>query len=35
MEFTVEGGELTPKLSVKRKMLSAKYKDLLDSFYKD
>ncbi len=35
VEFTVEGGELTPKMSVKRKMLSLKYKDLLDSFYKD
>lgn len=34
-EFTIEGGELTPKLSVKRKLLSLKYKALLDAFYTD
>jgi long-chain acyl-CoA synthetase len=35
IEFTVEGGELTPKLSVRRKLLSQRYKPLLESFYTD
>jgi long-chain acyl-CoA synthetase len=35
IEFTVEGGELTPKLSVRRKLLSQRYQSLLDSFYTD
>jgi long-chain acyl-CoA synthetase len=33
IEFTVEGGELTPKMSVRRKLLSQRYQALLDSFY--
>ncbi|TFG78326.1 MAG: hypothetical protein E4H26_02570, partial [Flavobacteriales bacterium] len=32
-DFTIEGGELTPTLKVKRKVISERYKDLLDSFY--
>ncbi len=35
IEFTVEGGELTPKMSVRRKVLSQRYRPLLDSFYGD
>ncbi|MCG3190955.1 MAG: Long-chain-fatty-acid--CoA ligase FadD15 [Thermoanaerobaculia bacterium] len=32
-EFTIEGGELTPKLSVKRRVVDTKYKDLIDQMY--
>lgn len=32
-EFTVEGGELTPSMKVKRKFLVNKYKDILDALY--
>lgn len=32
-EFSVDTGELTPKLSVKRKFIDEKYKDLIDSIY--
>jgi long-chain acyl-CoA synthetase len=34
-EFTVESGDLTPSLKVKRKQVSAKYKDQLEALYKD
>ena len=33
VEFTVEGGELTPSLKVKRKAMTEKYKDVLLSLY--
>jgi long-chain acyl-CoA synthetase len=33
MEFTVESGELTPSLKVKRKLLTKKYQDVLESLY--
>lgn len=32
-EFTIEGGELTPKLSVKRRVIDTKYKSLVDGMY--
>jgi long-chain acyl-CoA synthetase len=32
-EFTIEGGELTPKLSVKRRVVDTKYKAVIDAMY--
>lgn len=32
-EFTVESGELTPSLKLKRKVITERYQDLLDSLY--
>jgi len=32
-DFTIEGGELTPSMKVKRKFVEKKYADVLDSFY--
>ena len=34
-DFTVETGELTPTLKVKRKVISERYHKILDGFYKD
>jgi long-chain acyl-CoA synthetase len=32
-EFSIESGELTPKMSIKRRVVETNYKDILDAFY--
>jgi len=34
-DFTVESGELTPSMKVKRKVVTERYTDLFDSMYDD
>lgn len=33
VEFSIDGGEITPTLKLKRKVILAKYKDLIDGIY--
>jgi long-chain acyl-CoA synthetase len=34
-EFTIDGGELTPSLKVKRRVINEKYKGVIDALYSD
>ncbi len=34
-DLSIEGGELTPSMKIKRKVVETKYKQVLDDFYKD
>ncbi len=34
-EFTQEGGEITPTMKIKRKIVAEKYREVTDAMYKD
>ena len=33
--FSIEGGEMTPTMKLKKRVIEEKYKDLLDSMYRE
>ena len=33
--FTIEGGEMTPSLKLKRKVIESRYSNLIDEMYSD
>jgi long-chain acyl-CoA synthetase len=34
-EFSIEGGEMTPTLKVKRRVIDEKYREVIDEIYRD
>jgi long-chain acyl-CoA synthetase len=34
-EFTIEGGELTPTLKIKRRVIDDKYRDVIEKLYEE